>query len=252
MRHLLFFLSLLLPFGLFGFDFTSVRAEYDVSYGIIGNIGEVEASLKLESGTYKMQIRAEGKGLSKFFSKNRVEVYESTGIVHEGKLIPTLFVKNRTWGDKEERKRYFFHHDKKEVVVVQTNVDGGKVNESTKHLPYYAENDILTLFFNLKYLIGESLTPKGQQQLFAVGADKKDGHLSIEKPVGKRYQALKKLLGVDDHILIVILHQKLFSSKNGELFINITKEGLCNRVVLKDVLFYGDLVGKIKNLEIDK
>ena len=61
---------------------------------------------------------------------------------------------------------------------------------------------------------------------------------------------MKKLLGKDDELLLVTLNQKIFASKNGEFMINIDKNYVCDRLVLKDVLLYGDLYGEIKNLEI--
>jgi len=252
MKRLILFITLFLPFYLFGFDFKSISANYDVSYGVIGNIGKAKATIKLDSGTYKIRIEATGEGLVKFLSQDRVEVYESTGIVRDGQLVPTLFVKNKTWGSKEERKRYFFNHDKKIVSVIKTSVDGGKVNETREMLPYYAYNDILTLFFNLSGLIGKDLHPEKKQALFAVGANAKDGHLSVEAPEGARREAIAELLQTDRKLLIVLLNQRYFASKHGEFFINISKEGVCDRVVLKDVALYGDLVGKIKNLKIER
>jgi len=252
MKHLLTMLLLFLPFQLFGFDFKSISADYDVSYGLFGEVGTSHADLSIEDGTYKIRIVAEGKGLTKFFSQGRKEVYESTGIVKNGQFLPSLFVKNRTWGSKEDRKRYFFNHDKKEIVVIKTDVNGGKVKESRETLPYYARNDILTLFFNLRQLIDKDLVSNKKIQLYAVGANHKDGHLSVEVPDKKMKSVMKKLLKKDDNLLIVILNQKLFASKRGEFFINITDKGLCDRVVLKDIVMYGDLVGKMKNLKIVK
>ncbi len=252
MKHLLIVTLLFLPFQLFGFDFKSISADYDVSYGFIADVGKAHADLSIDGGTYKIRINVEGKGLTSFFSQERKEVYESTGVVKNGQFLPNLFVKHRTWGSKEERKRYFFNHDKKEVNVIKTDVNGGKVKESREILPYYASNDILTLFFNLRQLIGKELLPNKKIQLYAIGANHKDGHLSVEVPDSKMKTKMKKLLKKDDNLLIVVLNQKLFASKKGEFFINITDKGLCDSVVLKDVVLYGDLVGKMKNLKIVK
>jgi hypothetical protein len=252
MKYLLMIILLFLPFELFGLDFKSIHATYDVSYGVIGQVGHADAMIDIESGTYKIQIKAEGKGIVKFFSRGRKEVYESTGIIKDGRLLPSLFVKNKSWGSKEERKRYFFNHDKGEVVVVKTSVNGGKVTESKSLLPYYAKDDILTLFFNLKMLIGEALQPEKSVLLHAVGANRQDGSLSVKVPKGKIKEEIATLLGFENDLLIVILNQKIFSSKQGELFMHITKEGICDRVMLKDVVLYGDLMGKIKNLKIEK
>ncbi len=252
MKQLYFFLILLLPLSLFGFDFKSISADYDVSFGLLGQVGSAHATITIESGTYKIRIEAEGKGIASFVSRHRKEIYESTGIVRQGQLIPMLFVKNRTWGSKEERKRYFFNHKDKSVIVVKTSVDGGKVTESRQALGYYATNDILTIFFNLPHLIGKGLSPTKLTTLHAVGASKQDGHLSVEAPQGKQKESIKQLLKKENHVLIVILNQKVFASKNGEFFVNINDVGISDAVVLKDIFWYGDLVGKMKNLKIEK
>ena len=252
MKHLLIIISLLLPFHLLGFNFKSSSADYEVSYGIVGVVGLVHAQLRVENSTYKVRIKAEGKGLIKFLSRNRIEVYESTGIIKNGHFVPNLFVKNRIWGSKEERKRYFFNHDIKEGMVVATHVDGNKLTESREKLPYYSDNDILTLFFNLESLIGKNLSPKKQVVLSAVGANKKDGHLTIQTPEKVLKSEIEKLLQREDTLLAVVLNQKLFFSKNGELFINIREDGICDRVMLKDVLMYGDVIGRMKNFKFEK
>jgi hypothetical protein len=248
-------LSFLLLFGyceLFAFDFKHISADYDVSYGVLGKVGSAHATIFIEEGTYNIRVEARGVGLANFFSRGRKEIYESTGLVKEGKLLPTLFVKEKSWGDKRERKRYFFYHDKKEISVIKTAFNGGRESESREILPYYAKNDILSLFFNLASLIGENLQPSTRKKIVAVGANKKDGVLTIQTPEGNMRHEIETLLKRDDHLLIVILNQKLFSSKRGELFININNQGISDRVILKDVLMYGDLVGNIKNLKFEK
>lgn len=252
MKYILNLILFFLPGTLFGFDFKSITAHYQVSYGIVGKVGHANASIQIDSGTYKIRIEAEGDGIVKFFSKHRKEVYESTGIIKNGTLLPTLFVKNKSWGEKEERKRYFFHHDRKSVSIIKTSVAGGKVTESQELLPYYAKDDILTLFFNLKKLIGSSIYPEEKVTLHAVGANKKNGTLTMQTPQGKSRTEISKLLGVDNDMLIVVLHQKIFSSQKGEFFMHIGKEGVCDKVMLKDVILYGDLVGKAENIKVEK
>lgn len=242
----------MLPLQLLCFDFKSLSADYEVTYGIFGQVGKAHATLEIEEGTYKVRIVAEGTGFAKFISQDRKEVYESTGILKENKFHPSLFVKRITWGKKEVRKRYFFDHKKKRIFVINTRIDGNSIEESREILPYYAANDILSIFFNLKEEIGEKLVAKEKKTLYAVGANKKDGALSVQTPSGKLKDEIKKLLKKEDHLLVVILHQKLFSSKQGELFININDQGIGDSIVLKDVVMYGDLTGKIKNLKIEK
>ncbi len=40
-----------------------------------------------------------------------------------------------------------------------------------------------------------------------------------------------------------IIHQKIFSSKEGRLLLGIAQDGITNQAVLKDVIFFGDIRG---------
>jgi hypothetical protein len=47
--------------------------------------------------------------------------------------------------------------------------------------------------------------------------------------------------------ITIIIHQDIFQSKNGELHVNFDENGFAQDVVLKDVLFFGDIRGKRTN-----
>ena len=87
-----------------------------------------------------------------------------------------------------------------------------------------------------------------------MGANKKDGHVNIYTPKGKEAKKIRRLLEAKGHVLVVIINQKIFSSKKGELYIDIDKDGLCTTAVLKDVIFFGDITGRMveKNIKEDK
>jgi hypothetical protein len=44
--------------------------------------------------------------------------------------------------------------------------------------------------------------------------------------------------------LTAIIHQKIFASERGELILAIDKEGITEKAVLKDVLFFGDVMAE--------
>ncbi len=249
MFYRIFLPIIFLAISLSAFDFKRMSAEYKVKYGIFGTIGEGKCTIDIEDGTYKIEVVASGEGLVKFVSRDRVETYKSTGVIKDGKLLPTLFVKDRKWGDKEVRKRYFFDHKNQVVNLIITKVNGGKVEEMRDRLRYYSQNDILTLFFNLRYLIGDNLETNGKI-FHAVGARKKDGLITIKTLKGEEKEEIAKLLHANNRILKVVLHQKIFSSRKGEFYIDIDDRYICDRFILKDVLLYGDLYGKLKDSEI--
>ncbi len=248
MKHILSIILIFIGAFLYANNLQSMSADYEVRYGILGKIGDAHCELEIDKGTYKISIKVQSSGLAKFL-QNRKESYESTGLIKDGVLIPTLFVKNRKWKDKEDRKKYFFDHQNKRVSILRTKVVDGKRRDEKYNLSYYADNDILTLFFNLKKITKDSNLSQWLR-LSAVGARNSDGAIDIKEPDEDEKKEFRDYLGVLNYPLFVTLNKKIFSSKNGEFFINIDKNGVCDKFILKDIFLKGDLVGKITNFTI--
>ena len=47
----------------------------------------------------------------------------------------------------------------------------------------------------------------------------------------------------------VLLNKRIFASKNGEMYIDLNDDGICTNAVLKDVLMFGDIRGKMTSLK---
>ncbi|OQX73163.1 MAG: hypothetical protein B6D59_06450 [Campylobacteraceae bacterium 4484_4] len=248
-RTLLLLLLSFLP--LLGLDFQEANATYHIRFGVVGEIGVASAHIELGKGTYKIRLEAQARGIAKLLSRNRKEVYESTGSYENGMLLPNLFVKRISRGNKREIKRYFFDHRGKSVRVVVSRIEGETKTDRSEPLAYYADNDILSLYFNLRTILDRRLEKKaGKITLYAVGANKKDGHLDLIVPDEKARKKLEKLVGSEGRILVAMLHQKIFSSRKGELVMRLNEKGICTKAVLKDVIFFGDIVGEIDRLSI--
>ena len=105
------------------------------------------------------------------------------------------------------------------------------------------------MFFNLKYILGKDFKTKEQIRLIAVGASDKDGKIDINSHVDG---SIAKLLEENNHLLSVVLNQKIFASQKGEMFINLNDDGICTSALLKDVIMFGDIRGKLKKLKVTK
>jgi len=69
-------------------------------------------------------------------------------------------------------------------------------------------------------------------------------------PTGKKLNDLRSYLGKKaGHFLIVFINQKIFASKRGELYLDLNDDGICTKAVLKDVIFFGDIRGKLISLK---
>jgi hypothetical protein len=228
---------------------SNISAKYKVSFGIFGELGIANTSLHVdEENRYKIVVHALTTGLANFLSGEREEWHISVGRVDKnGVLVPNYYEKTvRRYSSsdgetvlKKDIRKYIFNHDKKELKVQKTVLKGKKREFEEKDGDYYAPNDLLSLFFNFKKML-PSLEVKTASKFYAVGANKTDGRIDVI-PLKKN----KDLDWKEGHLMKVIINQKIFSSKKGELLINLGDDGLCKQAVLKDVLLFGDIRGEL-------
>ncbi len=239
----------------------TIEATYKISYGIFGELGMAKTTLEFfDNNTYKIKVHAFATGVAKVLSSGKEEFYESSGIVANKKLIPYKFTKYSQNSYKKRLKSYSFDYSNNKIILekttdrLQTTYDSNLKPEKTwKHesskeeTTFFASNDLLSLFFNIQQIV-----PNFEQgchyDLKAIGA--KNGDLKIFVPKGEEFNRLSSALQTDNTKFIASINQKIFSSKNGELYISLNKEGFCNKAVLKDVLIFGDIVGEMINFEI--
>lgn len=240
------FLILLFPFYLFS---QNIEAGYNISYGIFGTLGNAYTKIQRDEKSYSITAKAETKGIARFLSNNRQEIYTSRGKILNGLLYPTEYKKIKSTNSYIKQKRYIFDHINKIVILERTDFykDTKKTQSAKVKFPYYASNDILSLYFNLNDLTKSN----GEKQMVfsAIGAKEEDGRIDIEKPQGSTLEDIKKFMNIDiNRFLKVSINQNIFSSRNGEMIINIDENNICHKAVLKDVLLFGDIVAtKIDN-----
>lgn len=214
-----------------------LSATYEVSYGIFQKLGIAEARFETkEDQTYSIKIEARTEGLAKILTNNRVETYESYGTIINGQLVPQKYIKIRQTDAKKTIKIYTFDHPNK--IVWRENIQSDEWDKVKND--FYASEDILSLFFNVK----NHMKSQQDRPFYVVGANKKDGRIDVNFPKNEALAEMKKKLesGAGDY-LKVILNDRIFSSANGELLINLGSDGLCDKAILEDVLFFGDVVG---------
>lgn len=245
------FIFIILTFMTF-LNAKTIIATYKVDFGIFGKIGTAKAVLHIgKKGDYKVSIEAKATGFAKVLSGGRIEKYKSEGRVVSGMLVPHEYLGITKTSSKTREKLYIFEHQNKKIKMLKFTIKNGKVAKSQEYLKYYADNDILSLFFNIrKYL--DNFKFKGKKVLYAVGANKKNGRVDLIAPVGKELERLKSDLGrKKGHFLKVFINQKIFASKRGELFLDINDDGICTKAVLKDVILFGDIRGELVKLKVE-
>ncbi|MFW6307862.1 MAG: DUF3108 domain-containing protein [Campylobacterales bacterium] len=232
-----------------------VGVEYKASFGFFGTIGDVTGKFLENSTTYSIERNATATGLARILSNGRYERHYSSGSVKDGLLKPDEYIQEIETGSSYEKNTFEFMHDQKKVLKHHIKRTWNLNNETlidkneTKNVDYYADNDLLSLFFNLPYAL-KKLEHSSQTRLYAVGANKKDGGVDIYIPKNDQLESAKELLETEsDKIVIAILNQKIFGSEKGELVIALDEESYAKKAVLKDVVFFGDIRGEMINKE---
>lgn len=240
-----------------------IEAKYDITYGSFLNLGLATSTLEVKKDTYKIKMLAKTTGMAKFLTNSRIEIYESHGKIIDDIFIPHTFIKIKQDNNKKRVRTYTFDYKNKKILLNdKKSAKKTKYNqkleketilvnsEKNSSLNYFANNDILSLFFNLKNRI-KTYKDGQEYTLKAVGANKTKGLINILMPSKEDFERLNRALKTKDKSkFTVFINQKIFQSQKGELLISLNKEGFCSCAVLKDVLFFGDIVGKMVAFKI--
>jgi hypothetical protein len=238
----------------------NTSAIYDISYGIFGKLGESEAKITLNQDQYSINMKAYATGFASYLSGGLVETYFSKGFYTNNKFQPTYFKKVTSQRDKTKTHEYYFDYEKQQVKYFYTKKYKEledpmsvlekkfiwKIQKENKVLDYWASEDILSLFFNIKHYI-KDFSKEYKKSILTVGAGKsRGGKVDIEIPHIDKREDLQETLGQKENILIVKIYKDIFTSQKGELYISLNDEGLCNQAILKDVVMFGDIVGRLQ------
>ncbi len=237
----------LIFFAVAGLRAETMKGEYVVEYGIFGKMGVAEATLERNATDYNIVMEARATGLAKILSGGRVEIYRSLGRVAKGVLVPDIYSKDIYHSGKRRIKTYTFDHLRRKILIHEVRYRDGRLeSEKNETLPYYADNDIFSLYFNILGIIGDCGKPFSRD-LHAVGAEKKTGRVHVQTLVGDRERMLaEEMLGKGAACYLkVTIYQKIFGSKGGELYMALRKDGVATTAVLKDVVMFGDVRGRL-------
>ncbi len=235
-------LVIILPIYLFSVE---LQNNYEISFGIFGTLGKAKTYINRDEKRYNIIVEAYADGFAKYLSNYRKETYESKGIVKDNLLYPIEYKKIKSTYSYTKVKKYIFDHENQKVIIEKDDFykDTNETISSKEEYKYYAQNDILSLYFNIINLIKDET--KEHLIFNAIGAKEDNGRVDIIKPNSEDIEEIKNLMEIyTDNFLRVKINQKIFSSSDGEMIINIDKDNNCNKVILKDVLLFGDIIAE--------
>ena len=223
----------------------NIEADYSAEFGIVGEVARAHATLTSNGKAYTLDanIRAVG-AIAKIVTNNLKERHISKGHIVNGLLVTDLYQMIKSYGVYTSTTIYRVNHKKKRVTRHYIKWEKNKeiINEKVT-LGYYGRDDLMTLFLNLPKHIKNKHKSKNYR-FKVVGADRKNGRVDVIVPSGNALKQMKILVGEGkkgDWYSKVVMHRKLYQSKKGELDVRIGKEGIVEKAVLKDLIFFGDV-----------
>jgi len=220
-----------------------IKADYKVEFGIIGEIGIANALLTKDEHSYVIDVELKATGLAKRLSGNRKEQHISKGHIENGMMVTDLYQVIKSHGSKLTNKVYRINHKTKTVTKEYKRWKNGKLTkESNTTMDYYSKDDLLTLYFNLDKKILDKKEAKSYT-FKAVGAEKQGGRVDVVIPNKNEFDEYKDAVGENDNSWYAraIIYQNIFSSDKGELLLRIGNDGITEKAVLKDLIFFGDI-----------
>ncbi len=238
-------ISFILIFCVLAVNAKNIEVDYSVKFGIFGEVAKVHATLTSDRKYYTINATVMAMGnIAKSVTNNLKERHISKGHIERGLLVTDMYQMIKSYGEYTSTTIYSVNHRKKSVTRHDKEwKQGSKIKDKKVTLGYYSKDDMLTLFLNLPKHIKEKY--KSRHYTFkAVGADRKNGRVDMTIPTQDTLKKMGDLVGKvkeGDWYSTVVMHRKLYHSKKGELEVKINKEGIVDKAVLKDLIFFGDV-----------
>jgi len=238
-------ISLIFLFSALLLNAKNIEADYSVKFGIFGEVARVHAVLTTDRTYYTINATVVSVGnIAKSVTGNLKERHISKGHIERGLLVTDMYQMIKSYGVYTSTTIYSVNHRKKSVTRHYKQwKQGVKIEDEKVMLDYYSKDDMLTLFLNLPKYIKEKY--KSRHYTFkAVGADRRNGRVDMTIPTQNALKKMGDLVGKvkeGDWYSTVVMHRKLYHSKKGELEVKIGKEGMVDKAVLKDLIFFGDV-----------
>jgi len=221
----------------------SLQAEYKAKYGWFGVVAKANGYFEKNETDYIIKTHSKLLGIAAAFSHHLESSYISIGKVKNGILYPQKYITIRKNSKKEVKTIYIFHSKYiQKIRFINHKLD------SNSTVAYYANQDILSLYFNLpKFIDSYNKT----YTFYALGGRKTDGKIEVSFPKGKELKKLKSTFDNEKGIYLKAnLFNKVFSGDKGVLYLVINPTNWVSiKGMVKNVLKIGDLKGEVIDIK---
>lgn len=224
--------------------------SYDISFLWFKHLAE--GSIRLErgeqSGTYLAVMEAKTLGVAAFFTRHRVEKYQTLmEIGPAGTLRPLIHSSHTYKGEGDEQKEkltsYRFDYENRQVRFEKIKYLQSVADEL---LPLEIDGpvyDILSAFYNLRLGV---LGDLDDQTIKIPAFHRKGIEDIIVAPVKKLTGANKKFFSDQKTICKVLVNPSVFKTNGRELFVSFDATQRLEKGVIKNVIGLGDVKGILR------
>lgn len=253
------YMKIVLLFFLFASSFFARESmtRYNVHATLFGHVGYCDVFIKENERTYEIKAIAQTIGVASLLLKGRVEIFESRGIIKDGRYIPNIFIKTKKTTKRTRVQTYTFNHEKKEVLLVEEKIKIVKktrfdsqdfkfvtreVEEKSKKeelLDPYLADDTLSIYLNSRYGCDSA---QKRHPIFALGAHNDKNNIYYECLTDKRKTAAQQKFGSDAHIIYNLHVEPLDKDDKvvDTLFV-YDKDGLLQEGLMDKIFWVGSM-----------
>lgn len=223
------------------------QLRYRVSFLWFSKIalGEISLQSGEKPGTYLATLKAETKGLTAFFTRDRVETFTTLMEVGPNGLLRPIAQTSDTHKGKNSnvetrQTTYSYDFDKRKVGYTKT-VNGTKEMDIEMPMPEGRDiYDFLTAFYNLR--LGRFGTAEPDRDIAVTAFSRKGPEKIVITRVTGKIQ--RKLRFDSDNILCrVVLDPETFKTKGKEVYVGFDGQWRPQRAVIPNVVGMGDVKG---------
>lgn len=237
-------------------------AKYDVTFSLVGKIGESSVERTIDGDGYVIAVAAKTLGLAASATDNHYEKYISQGVIKEGALVPDVLTIERGDDSKVQYTVFRFDHpnkvvskDKCELKTVRENsfdvytmkivsTEKEEFSYSRGDNDYYAENDIVTLAFNGRHYL-KGMKAGEVKSLHAIGVDTENGEVVLRSPSDNQMLHMQRVMAYENNnrFFTIGVDKELFEDENGVLYVNMDPDGFPREAMMENLVMFGDVRG---------
>jgi len=224
--------------------------QYDISFLWFDHLAE--GSLSLLEGdqpdTFLVVLEAKTLGLAAFFTRDRVERYQTMmKIGPDGMLIPLWHSSHTIRGKGKSRKekitRYDFDYSREQVVYKKIK-NGHEYAEQIYHLDKKTQLfDILSALYNLRL----GFFPKSEQGVILIPTFNRKGPQDIVvAPLKNTDPQDQKFLDTKTQPVRILVDPEVFGTKGRDIFASFDQNMRPAKGIIKNVIGLGDVRGALR------